>query len=196
MVKPGVEAHAQLVQLREALPEHGVRKQPLRRSPVRYEGWVLVPRGGVSDSPEPVWARGEVRFEDRLHAVPQSKVRVSNNPGVYLRLATLSDVVVRDALHELCFPQRPHLGGAIRLVHGRTFEEDRLDDVVPGAEVDKQVRQEITVAGALPQVVVRVADRQVGVYWVLSSPGEPVFSYGCHIASFLRFRLYSDRGAS
>ena len=139
----------------------------------------------MSDAPEPLGARGDVRFEYCLRTVTQGKVHVSDDARVDLRLAALSNVFVGNTLDEYRFAQGPHLDGAISPVLRRALQEHRLDDVVSGAKVSEQVRQEIAVLRTLPQVVMRVAYGQVGVNRVLGGLGKPVASLGRHVDSFL-----------
>jgi hypothetical protein len=54
------------------------------------------------------------------------------------------------------------------------FEEHRGDDVMPGLEIGAQLIEQIAVVGALPQMMVRVDDRQIGVEHRLGRRGgEP-----------------------
>src|SRR6185503_5987946 len=63
--------------------------------------------------------------------------------------------------HELGLAHRPHLRGAGGPVHRVALEEHGGDQVVAGGRVGQEVGQEVTVAAAVPQVMVGVDDRQV-----------------------------------
>ena len=86
MVKPCIEAHAELFELREPLPEPKNRKKPFWRIPVVSVGRVVIPDGGAPDSPG---ACRQVRFEYRLHIVAKGKVSMSDDACISVRLSTL-----------------------------------------------------------------------------------------------------------
>ena len=75
----------------------------------------------------------------------------------------------RDAVDELGLAHRAQRLGPVGAIHRRTFDEHRAAHVVARAVgiglagVGQQLVEQVAVAVAVPQVVVRVADRQLGL---------------------------------
>jgi hypothetical protein len=66
-------------------------------------------------------------------------------------------------------------------------DEDGRHDVVTGPGVGQQVMEHVVVAGALPEMVVRVDDRQLGLQCRLAHLGDPG-RIGCNdVAELGRF---------
>jgi hypothetical protein len=68
-----------------------------------------------------------------------------------------------DAGDEFGLADGPHLGRAAGAVHRVAFEKHRRDDVVAAVQVSEQFVEEIAVIAALPQMMVRIDDRQIRV---------------------------------
>ena len=69
---------------------------------------------------------------------------------------------------------RSHLARAGLAIHGTTFEEHGRDNVVAATEVGQQVGQQVTASWrAIPEMVVRIDDRQVRFQHRLLVLGEP-----------------------
>ena len=69
---------------------------------------------------------------------------------------------IRRPLEKLRLADRPQLFGALFAVAIAAFDGDRGDDAVSATEVLAQFIQQINVGRALPEVMMRVTDRQVG----------------------------------
>ena len=72
-----------------------------------------------------------------------------------------------DAVDELDLAHGLHLFRPVGAVHGAAFDEDRGDDVVPGPQVLLDLVHQVAPLdpplAVIPEVMVRVADRQVGL---------------------------------
>ena len=66
--------------------------------------------------------------------------------------------------------------GPSRAVHRHALDEHRATHVVPAARVGEQLVDQVAAAGMVPQVMVRVADRQVGLEDVLLHLREPLIA--------------------
>jgi hypothetical protein len=80
----------------------------------------------------------------------------------------------RDAVDEFGFADRAESLGAAGAVHGAALDEDGGDDVVPAVGIGQQVVQHVDPVRALPQMVVRVDDGQVGFQDGFGAAGQPV----------------------
>ncbi len=65
-----------------------------------------------------------------------------------------------DVGYELDFADRAHLDGPIGAIHRAALLEDGGDDVVAGVEVSEQFREQIGPAVTVPQMMMRIDDRQ------------------------------------
>jgi hypothetical protein len=120
----------------------------------------------MADATQAVAAGADVRLQNRLDPAAQSQIGVADDPGADPRLAVESARTHGgDAVDELGFADRPHLYRAGAAVHRAGLHEHRRDDVVTAAGVGQQFIEEVTPARPVPQMVVRIDDRQVGLDW-------------------------------
>jgi len=118
----------------------------------------------VPHPPEAAAAGLQVRLQHRLDAVAQREIGEAHDAGGDARRPVLPARAHRGlAGHELGLAHRPHLLGPRRAVHRVAFEEDGGDQVVAGRGVREEVGQEVAVPAAIPEVMVRVDERQVGL---------------------------------
>ena len=128
----------------------------------------------MADAAQTVAAGTDVRLQDRLDPAAQSQIGVADDPGADPRLAVDSARTHGgDAVSELGFADRPHLDRAAPTVHRPGLHEHRRDDVVTAAGVGQELIEEVTPARPVPQMVVRINDRQVGVEDGLEAPIKP-----------------------
>ena len=164
VVQPGVEAQAQRRQLREAFAKAPVQQQALGRLGVRIaDRRAGMPAGGMPDAAKAA-ARGvNVRLQHLAHRGAQAQVGEAHDAGGDTRRPEAAAGAHRgDALHELGLAHRPQRIGPVGAIHRRTFDEHRAAHVVAralciGALMSaSQFVQQIAIAGAMPQVVMRI----------------------------------------
>src|SRR5205823_4326045 len=68
-----------------------------------------------------------------------------------------------DAVHELGLADRALLSRAARTVHRHALDEHGGDHVMAAARVGQQLVEEVTALRMVPEVMVRIDDRQVGL---------------------------------
>ena len=83
-----------------------------------------------------------------------------------------------DAVDELGLAQRAHRRRTVGAVAGRALDEDRALDLVAAAGVGQQLREQVAVGREVPQVMVRVDDRQIRLEDLLRS-SWPASPRGC-----------------
>ena len=79
-----------------------------------------------------------------------------------------------DAVDELDLADRLHLFRDIGAQHRARLHEHRRQDVVAAVGIGEQVVEQVAPVLAVPQVMMRIDDRQVGLEDRLRAPGEPV----------------------
>src|SRR5205085_10385011 len=78
--------------------------------------------------------------------------------------------------HELRLAERAKFRRPLGAVHLAAFEEDRGADVMTAVQILQEIVEQIAVARAVPQVMVRVDDWPVGLERRLLRRGEPVLA--------------------
>src|SRR5207237_2062198 len=103
-------------------------------------------------------------FEDRRDLVAEREIGEAHDAGGDARLSVAAAVAHRrDAGHELRLPHRTQLLRTRRAVHRLALDEDRGDDVVAPADVVEELVEQVAMPTALPEMMVRVDDGQVGL---------------------------------
>ena len=82
----------------------------------------------------------------------------------------------RHAIDELGLAYRPHFDGPGLTVHGAGLHEHGCEDIVSAADVEQQIIEQITPTWSIPQVMVRIDDRQLGLERRFLRRGEPVLA--------------------
>ena len=124
------------------------------------------------------------------HRGAEAQVGEGDDAGGHARVAVTAAGAHRgDAVDELGLAHRAQGLRAVGAIHRRTFDEHRAAHVVACAMgiglagIGQQLVEQVAVAVAVPQVVVRVADRQIGVddlfggfgggSWLLAAAAQP-----------------------
>src|SRR5207249_4277518 len=79
-----------------------------------------------------------------------------------------------DAVDELGLAERLLLLRPVGAVHLAAFLKAGCNDFVAGTDIFEQILKQITVAGPVPQVMVRIDDRQIGLEDLLTPLVQPV----------------------
>ncbi len=84
----------------------------------------------------------------------------------------------RDAVDEFRLADRAQFLRPVRAMEGAALDEHGIGDVVAAVEVGQQIVQQVAPAAAVPQMMVRIDDRQVRLQRRLDGAGEPVLADG------------------
>ena len=177
MVQPAVEGHAALAEFLEAGAEPGVREHPLPRRGMRVAHVVAgIPARSVPDPSEPRTGRS-VRVENVADGRAEVQVGVPDDGGASsCRSVAAARAHRRDAVDELRLADGLQRLRPIGAVHRAAFHEHRGDDVVAAAGVGEQLVEQIAVLRVVPEVVVRVADRQLRLDDLLGDLRKPLIA--------------------
>ena len=130
---------------------------------------------------EAVGASGDLGVEHGGRGVAEEEVGHGDDAlGDAARAVFATGALGGDALDELSLADVAHLAGAVGAVHCAALDEDGGDDVMSGVDVSHDFVEEVAVAGAFPEVVVRVADGKTGVDGLLDDAGQPGVSVVGH----------------
>ena len=129
----------------------------------------------MADPSKAFAAGANQRGQDRLDAAAQRQIRVSDDAGACPGFATDSAAAhCRDAIGELGLPDGAHFLGALLAVHRARLHVHRRDDIVAAAGIEQQVLGQIPPSRALPQMVMRIDDRQFRFENRFFAPIEPI----------------------
>ena len=129
----------------------------------------------MADPAKAIAARAHQRGQNRLDTAAQHHIRVSNNAGGDPGFAKDAAVAHRrDAIGELNLADRPHFLGAPIAIHRTRLHVHRRNNIVTAAGIQQQVIQQIPPSRALPQMMVRIDDRQFRFENRLLAPVEPI----------------------
>ena len=196
MVQPGIETKAVTPQAGKSLAKPGIHKQSTRWALVRADLWACVPGCGMPDPAEPLRAGSQMGLKHRRHLGAEREVGKAHNAGCDSRRP--AHRTHGRVLNECRFAHRSHGLGPIRPVHGTALDKDRSHHVVAAPGVPQHVLQQVAAAGPVPQVMVGVADGQVGIDCRFAPQRQPAVAIGRHVSSLAsgsppRNRLYVHR---
>ncbi len=124
---------------------------------------VGVPAGLMTDALEAAVACGDLGVEPSPARSPRRRSTWADDAGAGAQLAIETGRAHRrHAIGEFGLADAAQLGRTILAVHRMAVDEHRAHDPMAGPRVGQQIVEEIVVAGALPKMVVRIDDRQVG----------------------------------
>ena len=124
-----------------------------------------VPAAGVADAAEAPAAGRDMGFQDLVDRLAQAQVGASDDPLADTHRSIVAAVGHRrDAGDELGLADDLHRFGAAVAVEGGAFDEHRALDLVSSdarSDIGQQVLQQIAAGRVVPEMMVRVADRQI-----------------------------------
>ena len=146
-----------------------------------------IPTRGVADAAEASRTGGHHRFQHRADGVAQLQVGVADDGGGGFRRAVAAGGGLGgDGLDIFHLTHGPHLLRPVLAILAAHLDEHRGADVVPAANVGGQLGQEVSLVrgrfgAGNPEMVVRVADRQVRLQGLFDGLRQPVFAFRCHV---------------
>ena len=195
-IRHGLGKGCQLGQLREADPgiegeahprQHpgpgavfGAGQHPLLLAVVDLR--MRVPGNRVADAAKSVGAGGLKRLQHRLDPVAQLQIGMADDCRRRpTRAVEPAGAGSSEALDELDLADGAHLRRSIRPVHRSRLDKHGGAHIVAAIHVGGQLVQQIALVGdalgpEIPEVVMRVADRDVGLQGRLLGQGQPVVS--------------------
>src|SRR4029077_7284539 len=90
-----------------------------------------------------------------------------------LGLAAAPVALLGDRPDELALADRPHFLGTAGAVARAALDEDGRDDVVPRIDVGQQLVEQVAAARVIPEMMVRIDDRQAWLEDLLGALREP-----------------------
>ena len=177
VIHPRIKAEPERGEPGEALAQLWVHQQAFRPNDRRSPGRLVGMRGGdKADAAKAAAAGADHRLQKPLDRRAERQIGVADDAGADARLAVGAAGAHRcDAVGELDLADRAQLDGTFGAVHREPFEIDARRDVVSGADIGEQLRQQIAPGlGPVHQVMMRVDDRQIGLDDLLAAAIEPV----------------------
>ncbi len=111
---------------------------------------------------EAATARGDVRFQHRVDPIPQLAVGMADDAGAGTQGAKPAGLAfLRCFGDEDGLTHWAQVDQAVREVFGPALDEHGRQDVVSGLQVGDQIFQQIAIGPRLPEVMMRVDDRQL-----------------------------------
>ncbi len=176
VIDPGIERQTQRRQLREAFTEGRIGHHVGRRRRQRCAGGRIgVPHRRKADAAKAPATSAQMRLEHGLDLAAQQQVGVADDAGGHpARPVRAAGAEGCRAVDELGLAHRAQRGRGVLVVHGVGLDRDGGANVVAGGQVAQHVLHEVAVAGVIPQVVVGVDDRQLGLEDLLLLQGQPL----------------------
>ena len=134
----------------------------------------------MADAAEAVAAGADVGLQHRLDPAAQRQIGMADDAGAMPGLAVdAAGAHGGDAVDELGLADGPHLVRARRRACiARACTKTVATMLWPLLRVGQQLVEQVAPAGPVPQVVVRIDDRQIGLEDRLLAPIEPFLADG------------------
>jgi hypothetical protein len=184
VVRPHIERKIGGFETGETLAKFRLLEKVRRWRPrCRPYALVGVPRRDLADAFEAAAAGGDVPAQNIGGLLAEPQIDHADNAGTGAHVAIAATRRHGGhAVDEFGLAERAQFAWPIGPVHGETLNEDRLPDVVAALQISEQVRKQIAPLPEIPEMVVRVDDRQVRLKCVLDAPGQPVGPHAQEVA--------------
>src|SRR6516165_1468572 len=126
----------------------------------------------LPDAAKPAAGRGDLAFEHRID-IGQPQIGEAYDAGANFGLAAAPVTLLGDRPDELAFADRPHLLRAAGPIARTALDEHGRDDVVTRVDVGQEFVEQIAAARVIPEMMVRVDDRQIGFEYLFGQLAEP-----------------------
>jgi len=198
---PSVEGKSQRSEGGTSLAKALVQKQ--FSWPARGEGLecrVVAPGRPVADAAQPAVGNRDVPLEHALDARAQPQICKADDAGDAPRRPIFSRRAhCRDAADKLGLPQGLEFLRSVSAVHLAGLPVARRADVMTAADIGEEVRKQIAIVRAVPQMMMGIDDRQLGLDDCLVALVEPVLPnrglHRRHCWRDRRCRLLSESAA-
>ena len=131
----------------------------------------------MPDAAEAAVAGGDFRLEHRARGFAEQQIGVADDAGAHRGAAVAAARAHRgDAIGKFNFADRPQRFRPAGAVHRAAIDIDGGDDVVAGCDVVGDLLDQIALAAAIPQMMMRIDDRALGVDDFLLAQREPVLA--------------------
>ncbi len=165
---------------RVAKPSRKLLVQQQPRRPAGGEGLqrrVVAPGRAVADAAQAAVGDRDVPLEDSLGARAEPQIDKADDAGDATRRPVFArGAHRRDAADELGLAERFELLGPVGAVHLAGLLVAGGADVVTAADIGQQLREQIAIARAVPEMMVRIDNRQIGLDDLFVALVEPVLS--------------------
>ena len=183
--QPGVEGQAQPRQQRKAGPEVGLHQQPRWRIGAGDLEASRVPGRATTDAAQAPAGGSDVGMQRVFGTRTQTQIDIADDAGANARRTIGAGGAHRgDAVDELCLAQRFQRFRTVRTVHRAALDEHRAQHLVPAADVVQQFRHQVAVAVVVPQMVMRVDDRQIRRQHRFGPQRQPLRIQGDEVVRF------------
>src|SRR5262249_41202893 len=136
---------------------------------------VAVPGGGMADAAKAALTGGDFRLEHGLGAFAEQEVDVADDAGADSGRTRAAPRAHRpDTLGGFNLPHRNKGPRSSDAVHRAGLDIDGRNDVVTGSNVGGDLLDQIALAVAIPQMMMRIDDFAVGIENFLFAQGEPM----------------------
>ena len=141
-----------------------------------------VPCGRMADAAEPALAGLDVGFQHRLDIGPEHEVGEADDGADARRLGRALGGLGGHPGDELGLAHRPQGFGSFRAVFGGAIDEHGQLDGMAAARIGPQIGQQVGRI-EVPEVMVRIDHRALGLDGLLDHLGEPCGAAGHRLAS-------------
>ena len=162
VVNPRFEGQIVRRQPLEAAAEVRVVHQPRRRDIGGRADDRRIVRGDLADAAKPSAGRSDLAFEHPID-IRQPQIGEADDAGANLGLAAAPVALLGDRSDELAFADRAQFLGTAGAIARTALDEHARDDVVARAHIGQQFVEQIAAARVIPEMMVRVDDRQIGL---------------------------------
>ena len=133
----------------------------------------------MANAAKPAAGSRDMRFQHRLHRIPQGKIGIAHNPGIGSDIAIDTACEHRgDAGDEFCLTHWLQGFRASRAVHGPRLDINCRLDVMAAFQIGQEFIMQIAPARPIPEMVMRIDDHLRGVQDFFLPCGEPILSDG------------------
>ena len=147
------------------------------------------PRRSMTDTSKTLRAGRDLRLEHWRHLVTEPQIGGANDTRRHPRLTILATRAHRrDSLDKLRLANHFERVRSVGTIHGCALDKDRLPHVVRRC-VCYEILEQIAVARSIPEVMVRVNDRKVGLDRRFVGQRQPVLRAEPSMGGPLRQRL-------
>src|SRR5262249_13728548 len=179
VIEPGIIAEAEAVEHGKALAK-GAFADEARRGTVGGVAHlrICVPGAAMANAAKASAAGAQMCLEHRLDPAAEAQVGVADDAGAGPRLAVgAAGAHRRDAIGEFGLAHLPQLDGPAGAQHGTGLDADGGNDVVTAGGVGDELLQQVAPIGSIPEMMMWVDDRQLGLENGLPATIEPSLAH-------------------